>query len=377
MLITICYVYPTHPDSEISSQTIKAQSSRVPTPLRDDPYVAVREAHFVDTNTEFNPDEAPSEPSDARTPHHIPPASSDSTAPLSPDHPLTQASPTSTPTRVSVHRRTARMTVLTQPALSSGMSARIAQAAALPQSSFRKRYRSSYETPSPSSSSTLPIQKRYREDKVPGSEEEAAPEDQQQVVPVVDTTVREPLGLRYGALRCHELALGEGSVPSTFETPPSLEWSSGSLPVSPSSLVVLSPIGSPVTTLASNISVDEDQFLEVRAQLELYGSILCDHTQRLDALTPTLFDGYDRDLRELYTRPGAFRDEIFSQRPVLALEAWAGQTDAQRAALWHVTYDIQRENHDLKRQITEERHRRLELTYRVARMERRQESGGE
>ncbi|GJU50177.1 hypothetical protein Tco_1219732 [Tanacetum coccineum] len=59
---------------------------------------------------------------------------------------------------------------------------------------------------------------------------------------------------------------------------------------------------------------------------------------------------YDRDLRELYTRSGAVRDEIFSQRyrfrslereqeramvtfsaiwrPVLALEAWAGQTDA-------------------------------------------------
>ncbi|GKG62009.1 hypothetical protein Tco_0623726, partial [Tanacetum coccineum] len=63
-------------------------------------------------------------------------------------------------------------------------------------------------------------------------------------------------------------------------------------------------------------------------------------------LPPALFKGYDRDLRELYTRSGAVRDEIFSQmyrfrslerdqeratvtfsairRPVLALEAWAG-----------------------------------------------------
>ncbi|GJR75802.1 hypothetical protein Tco_0088167 [Tanacetum coccineum] len=93
--------------------------------------------------------------------------------------------------------------------------------------------------------------------------------------------------------------------------------------------VVLSPVASLVTTPAATISVDEDQFLE----------------------------GYDRYLRELYTRSRAVRDEIFSQRYrfrslereqeramvtfsaiwrlVLALEAWAGQTNAQRAALWH------------------------------------------
>ncbi|GKF67360.1 hypothetical protein Tco_0197039, partial [Tanacetum coccineum] len=39
--------------------------------------------------------------------------SSDSTTPLSPDHPLTHVSPTPTPTRVSFHRRTARMAVRT------------------------------------------------------------------------------------------------------------------------------------------------------------------------------------------------------------------------------------------------------------------------
>ncbi|GKG61151.1 hypothetical protein Tco_0616967, partial [Tanacetum coccineum] len=64
-------------------------------------------------------------------------------------------------------------------------------------------------------------------------------------------------------------------------------------------------------------------------------------------------------------------------RTVFVLEAWVGQTDAQRAALWHVIYDIHRENHDLRRQLTEERRERLELTDRVARMERRQEFGGE
>ncbi|GJV71698.1 hypothetical protein Tco_1491693 [Tanacetum coccineum] len=42
------------------------------------------------------------------------------------------------------------------------MSAKIVEAAALSPSSFRKRYRSSYEMPSPSSSPTLPIRKRYQ-----------------------------------------------------------------------------------------------------------------------------------------------------------------------------------------------------------------------
>ncbi|GJS26761.1 hypothetical protein Tco_0487381 [Tanacetum coccineum] len=120
---------------------------------------------------------------------------------------------------------------------------------------------------------------------------------------------------------------------------------------------------------------------------------------RLDALPSTLFEGYDRDFRDLYTRSGAVRNEIFSQRymfrsleleqervtvtfsaiwrPILALEAWAGQTDAQRAALWHTIYDIQMENHDLRMQISKDRRERLDLTDRVARIERRQESRGE
>ncbi|GKG10831.1 hypothetical protein Tco_0342231, partial [Tanacetum coccineum] len=112
----------------------------------------------------------------------------------------------------------------------------------------------------------------------------------------------------------------------------------------------------------ATILVDEDQFLEVGAQLELHGSILYDHTQRLDAPPLTLFEGYDRDLRELYTRSGVVRDEIFLQR-YRSLER-----EQERAT---------RENHDLRRQIAEERRERLELIDRVARMERRQESGGE
>ncbi|GJX68990.1 hypothetical protein Tco_0304717 [Tanacetum coccineum] len=221
------------------------------------------------------------------------------------------------------------------------MSARIVEAAALSPSSFCKRYRSSYETSS--SSLILLVRKIYKgtselildtdserdelgeedtkvdeEDKssdvhdkrerVRGledeglglEEEEVVPGGQQQAVPIVETATSESLGLGYGALRRPELAVGEDQVLSTFEvdpedgrvyidipayvplaapvqTPPFLEWSLGSLP------------------------------------LELHGSILYDHTPRLDALPPTLVADINRDVRELYTRSGAVRDEIFSQ----------------------------------------------------------------
>ncbi|GJR44998.1 hypothetical protein Tco_1313101 [Tanacetum coccineum] len=64
-------------------------------------------------------------------------------------------------------------------------------------------------------------------------------------------------------------------------------------------------------------------------------------------------------------------------RPVLALESWAGQTDAQRAALWHAISDTQRENRELRLQIAEERRARLDLAEIVDSMRRRQEPRGD
>nr|GEY90898.1 hypothetical protein [Tanacetum cinerariifolium] len=321
-----------------------------PTPLPDDPYVEVRQAHLVDTSiesgpveelretkvshpllvvpspvlssndlylivglahtpatadTESKPEEASlkteefeaSEPSNTRITSSHSLASSDSIAPLSPDHPLTQTSPTSTPTRVSFHRRIARIADCTyrrtyRPTLSSGMSAQIAEADDLSYSLFRKRYRSSYKTtsPSPSSSPTLPIQKRYQgtselvedtedksldlsikrgfrrrgswsedeglgsedegpcsEDKGLSLEEEEAALEGQQAVLAEDTAVDEPLRLGYRALRRHELVVGEGEIPSTFE----VVQSSSSYPGS---------FTSDYST--TTIAVDEDEFLE-------------------------------------------------------------------------------------------------------------------
>nr|GEU84141.1 hypothetical protein [Tanacetum cinerariifolium] len=114
------------------------------------------------------------------------------------------------------------MVIRAQPVLPPGLLARVTEAMALSPLSFYKRYRPSCETPTPSSlplvvSPTLPSWKRYQgtyeiiadtdteseESKGEGTNsesEEAAFEDQQQVVPVEDTTVDEPLGLGYGVV---------------------------------------------------------------------------------------------------------------------------------------------------------------------------------
>ncbi|GKD73286.1 hypothetical protein Tco_1331568 [Tanacetum coccineum] len=236
-------------------------------------------------------------------------------------------------------------------------------------SSFRKRYISSYETPSssasPASSSALPIRKRHQgtfklilDTETEGDESEAKGTGSKSEESEDDD---EPMGLGYRAARRRALELAEGPVPSTFkvgqssrsvpyqqvtdETPrlptrptwvdpengtvyidiefdpqsrapvqtsASPEWSSGSLPISPASLTVPSPVASLVTTPAATIAVDEDEFLEVGAQLELHGSIRHDHTQCLDALPPTLFEGYGRDFTRLFARSKAIHDEIHS-----------------------------------------------------------------
>ncbi|GJX95161.1 hypothetical protein Tco_0349747, partial [Tanacetum coccineum] len=64
------------------------------------------------------------------------------------------------------------------------------------------------------------------------------------------------------------------------------------------------------------------------------------------------------------------------EKGILHLESWAGQTDAQRAALWHAISDMQGENQDLRLQLDEERRARLELAEVVDSMRRGQEPSG-
>ncbi|GJS75748.1 hypothetical protein Tco_0725629 [Tanacetum coccineum] len=105
------------------------------------------------------------------------------------------------------------------------------------------------------------------------------------------------------------------------QTPPSPEWTFGSLPISPSHSDVPSPISSPMIPLtvpspiATPTTVETEGFLtELGAQVEMQGGLIRDHAVQLEELSPALFERYDRDIGELFTRPGAVMEEIFSQR---------------------------------------------------------------
>ncbi|GKA45627.1 hypothetical protein Tco_0738423 [Tanacetum coccineum] len=100
-------------------------------------------------------------------------------------------------------------------------------------------------------------------------------------------------------------------VRAPVHTPSSPEWSFVSLPISPASLTIPSPVASPVTTPAATIAIDEDKFIE------------------------------------------------------------AGETDAQRAALWQARYEDQREIHALRMQHAADQREMQGLRERVATLERR------
>ncbi|GKA99611.1 hypothetical protein Tco_0827605 [Tanacetum coccineum] len=84
--------------------------------------------------------------------------SSDSTAPFSPDHPLTHTTTAFVPSLC----RTARMAVRVSPAMSPSLPVNIAEVAAMSDSAFSKRFRPSYDSSPSSSPPDLPSRKHYR-----------------------------------------------------------------------------------------------------------------------------------------------------------------------------------------------------------------------
>ncbi|GJU91206.1 hypothetical protein Tco_1303629 [Tanacetum coccineum] len=75
----------------------------------------------------------------------------------------------------------------------------------------------------------------------------------------------------------------------------------------------------------------------------MQGGLICDHAIRLEELSPTLFE---RSLEHEHERVAMTFGALWI--PVLALESWAGQTDAHRAGLWHAISDMQGENRELR-----------------------------
>ncbi|GJS94790.1 hypothetical protein Tco_0801758 [Tanacetum coccineum] len=265
---------------------------------------------------------------------------------------------------------------------------KVTEVGELSPSSFRKRYKSSYETPSSSSSlassPTLPSQTRYlgtskliaetetecdeSEAKGTNSEsEEAALEDQQQQAVSAEGTAKdESLGLGYKAARCCALERAGDTVPSTYEvgyssrsTPDQQLKIAGETPTQTHARLLVrttwedpedstvymdiecdiplvhSPVQTPPSPVGTPASPEWSPELKSGAQLEFHESIIHTHTKRLDALPPSLLEGQDQDTTELFSRSEAVCEEIHSHRFRLrSLERVQDESKITMGTLW-------------------------------------------
>ncbi|GJZ58709.1 hypothetical protein Tco_0614525 [Tanacetum coccineum] len=309
---------PVFVDPKSSTQADGAQSSRVPVPFLKDPYEAIRQDYLDGTNTESEPFE---DPTDTETPE------------------------------------TACMAVRVPHVMSSSLSTSMAEVAAMSDSALCKRF-SSYESSPSVSPPDLPSRKRYCEDESPTVEvEDLIAEDKDLTAGVESPGINDkgyglddeghgrddeshgiddeghsiesdglgleeeeeavPRGFWIGTQSLRDLRgcqhLDSPHLPSgqTHRTTSSL------LPISPSHSDVPSSISSPMIPLtvpspvATPTAVETKGFLtELGAQFKIYQFRSLEYQQEWVAVTFKVI-----------------------WRPVLALEAWAGQTDAQRAAL--------------------------------------------
>ncbi|GJZ52974.1 hypothetical protein Tco_0607859 [Tanacetum coccineum] len=327
---------PVFVDPKSSTQADGAQSSRVLTPFPEDPYEAVRQACLVETDTESEPFEDPIDTETPESPHYVasptplpdstPPTchtkesessdtsgarstSSDSTAPLSPDHPLTHTSPTPTPTRASFHHNCSYDCACPAPHVPwyQGTSELILDTDSEEDEIGEEDTNEDEGRGLDDEGHGLDNEGHGLDDEGHGlddegrsvesdglslkGEEETIPEGQQRAV---FRYPEEEDGITYIDIPAYPPPAPPAKIPLSPECSP------GSLPVSPApsvvpspisspmiSLTVPSPIASPVATPTATILIDEDQFIEIGAQLELYGGILQDHTQRLDAMLVT------------------------------------------------------------------------------------------
>ncbi|GJR16626.1 hypothetical protein Tco_0799278 [Tanacetum coccineum] len=308
---------PVFVDPESSTQTDGAQSSRVPVPLPEDPYEAIRQAYLDGTDTESEPFEDPIKTETPESPLTIAP-------PIS----LSKSTP---PVLVPILRKTVRMVMRIPPAMSLGLSASMEEVAAMFESSFRTSELVE-DSKEDDDDKDEEIEESMDSDSVSEDAEDEGPTTED-VVPVAGdeglTAGVEGLGMddeSYG--------LDDESHAPSIQTPPSPEWTSSLLPISPSPSVIPSPISSrmipltipsPVATPA--ITETKGFLTELGAQVKMQGELIHDYAVRLEELSPALFE---RSLEYEQERVAVTFEAIW--RPVLALESWAGQTDTQRLA---------------------------------------------
>ncbi|GKD54913.1 hypothetical protein Tco_1288300, partial [Tanacetum coccineum] len=420
---------------------VSNQSSRVLVPLPEDPYEAIRQAYLDGTDTESEPFK---DPTDTETP--------ESPLAIAPPIPLSESTP---PVLVPILCRTARMAMRVPHAMSSGLSASMAEVAAMSEFTLRKRFWSSCKSSPSVSPPDLPLRKRYRgtSELVEDSEEDDDEEDEEIDESMDSNSVSEDakdegptakdedpatedeghtarvespgmdeegyglddeghgrddesrgiddeghsvesdgLGLEEEKEDVPWVRLRSDRVPDRHQCPRDLrgcqhldsphlphgQARGRSLPISPSPSNDPSTISSPMTPLivpspvATPAAIETEGFLtELGAQVQMQKGLISDHAVRLEELSPALFE---RSLKYEQERVAVtFRT---TWRLMLALKAWASQTDAQRAALWHAISDVQGENRDLRLHLAEERRARLELVEVVDSMRRGQEPRG-
>ncbi|GKE75399.1 hypothetical protein Tco_1537440, partial [Tanacetum coccineum] len=119
-----------------------------PVPLLEDPYEAIRQAYLDGTDTESEPFE---DPIDTET--------LESLLAIAPPISLSESTPH---VLIPILCRTTSMVVRIPHAMSSGLSASMAEVAAMSEFALRKRFRSPYESSPSVSPPDLPSRKRYR-----------------------------------------------------------------------------------------------------------------------------------------------------------------------------------------------------------------------
>nr|GEY62525.1 hypothetical protein [Tanacetum cinerariifolium] len=344
-------------DPESSTQADGAQSSRVPLPLLQDPYEAIRQAYLVGTDTESSYD-----------------SSSSSTLPIKKRYRGTSELILGTDSEKDEESEDVEEEGPSaedkDPAVKDeGLAVRV-EGLGIDDESYGldgKSHCVDDESHGLDDESHGLDDESYgidgeghgiKSDGLGLREEEAVPEGQEQAVLVVGTTVSEPLGLEYGVLRRQELVLeedhvyhtfevgqGSGSAPdprrskmvSAFRQPTLTTWTNPEDGIvyidvlvypSPAPPIQTSPSPewtstSPMATLTATIPVDEDQFIE------RYRFRSLEHKQERTAVM----------FRALWRR-------------MLALEAWVRRVDTQMTDMSQAGYDDHRLVHDMLLQQT-------------------------